>query len=263
MSSFEAFILGLIQGLTEFLPVSSSGHLEIGNVLLGVQESDNLLFAVILHAATALSTIVVLRKEIAALIIGLFKFQWNESWVFATQIVISMVPVGVVGVLFEDEISSFFSGNLLLVGGALLFTSLLLFFTHFKKDNHGAMGFITAFIVGLAQAIAIIPGVSRSGTTIATALILGIEKTKATQFSFMMVLVPIFGASLLKMKDYLEAGAAVPISNTALIVGFVSAFVTGYMACRWMLAIVRRGKLSYFAIYCAVVGSIAILSQVV
>ncbi|REE01277.1 undecaprenyl-diphosphate phosphatase [Marinoscillum furvescens] len=263
MTWLEALILGIIQGLTEFLPVSSSGHLEIGSVLLGVQSEDNLLFAVVVHAATALSTIVVFRKDIGELLQGLLSFQWNESWQFAFKILISMIPVGIIGVFFEDQITSLFTGNLVLVGSMLLITSALLFFTYFKKSNEKPVGWFHAFIIGLAQSIAILPGISRSGATIATALLLGVEKNKATRFSFLMVLVPILGASALKLKDYLEAPEAhAGLSGVAIVIGFVAAFAAGYAACKWMVGIVRKGKLTYFAVYCLIVGLIAILGQI-
>ncbi|MAE84303.1 MAG: UDP-diphosphatase [Flammeovirgaceae bacterium] len=263
MTWIEALILGVIQGLTEFLPVSSSGHLEMGSVLLGVASSENLLFAVIVHAATALSTIVVFRQDILDIFKGLLEFKWNESWDFAIKIIISMIPVGIVGVFFEDQITALFTGNLYLVGSMLLFTSALLFFTHFKKDNDQEVSKPKAFIIGLAQAIAILPGISRSGSTIATALLLGVEKSKATRFSFLMVLVPILGASMLKLKDYFEEPTAYEgLGVLPMIVGFSAAFIAGYIACKWMVGIVRKGKLTYFAVYCLVVGLIAILSQV-
>jgi len=263
MSWIEALILGIIQGLTEFLPVSSSGHLEIGSVLLGVKSEENLLFAVVVHAATALSTIIVFRKDIGEILVGLFPVAWNESWQFAVKIIVSMIPVGIVGVFFEDEIASFFTGNLLLVGSMLLVTSALLFFTHFKKDNTKPVSIVHAFIIGLAQSIAIMPGISRSGSTIATALLLGVEKSKATRFSFLMVLVPILGASMLKLKDYFEAPAQYEgLSAVSMVVGFLAALISGYIACKWMLSIVRKGKLTYFAIYCLIVGLIAIVSQI-
>ena len=261
MNWIEAVILGIIQGFTEFLPVSSSGHLEIGAVLLGVESSDNLLFAVVVHAATALSTIVVFRKDIGSILSGLPAFQWNESWQFAVKILISMIPVGIVGVFFEDQVTGFFTGNLLLVGSMLLVTSALLFFTWFKKDSSGEITFGKAFIVGLAQTVAIFPGISRSGSTIATALLLGVDKNKATRFSFLMVLIPILGAGALKMKDYLGQPASdASISGITIFLGFLAAFLAGYIACRWMIDIVRRGKLIYFAWYCLAVGLLAISS---
>mgnify|MGYP000085457717 CR=1 FL=1 len=259
MSWIEALILGIIQGLTEFLPVSSSGHLELGSVLLGVQSEENLLFAVIVHAATALSTIIVFRNDIADILKGLISFKWNESWKFAVKIIISMIPVGIVGVFFEDQISALFTGNLILVGCMLLFTAALLFFTHFKKDNDKPVGFMHSFIIGVAQAIAVLPGISRSGSTIATALLLGVEKSKAARFSFLMVLVPILGASMLKLKDYFEAPTQYAgLSATSMIVGFLASFLSGYVACKWMIGIVKKGKLTYFAVYCLIVGLIAI-----
>lgn len=263
MSWIEALILGIIQGLTEFLPVSSSGHLEIGSVLLGVKSEENLLFAVIVHAATALSTIVVFRKDIGDVLGGMLKFQWNESWQFAFKIALSMIPVGIVGVFFEKEVSAFFTGNLLLVGSMLLVTSALLFFTHFKKSNDKPVGFFEALIIGLAQAVAILPGISRSGSTIATGLILGVDKSKATQFSFLMVLIPILGASALKMKDYFETPELYEgLAVSSMLTGFLAAFIAGYLACKWMVGIVRKGKLTYFAAYCLVVGIVAIVSQI-
>ncbi len=260
MTWLEALILGIVQGLTEFLPVSSSGHLEIGNVLLGVQDSDNLLFAVVVHGATALSTIVVFRNEILGIFKGVLQFRWNESWLYSIKIFISLLPVMVVGLLFKDTIKSFFTGNLLLVGSMLIVTALLLLFSSFKKSHDGEVNYVGAFIMGLAQAIAILPGISRSGATIATGLLLGFDKAKVTQFSFLMVLIPIIGASLLQWKDYLELpSGAGSIEGSVLAIGFLSAFISGYIACKWMLAIVRKGKLIYFAAYCALAGIIAII----
>ena len=262
MTWLEALILGVIQGLTEFLPVSSSGHLEIGSVLLGVQSSENLLFAVVVHAATALSTIVVYRKDILEILKGLLEFKWNESWEFAFKIALSMIPVAIVGIFFEDDVEQFFSGNMVLVGSMLLITSALLFFTHFAKSNEGNVTYSKSVIIGLSQAMAILPGISRSGSTIATALLLGVEKSKATRFSFLMVLIPILGASFLKFKDYLEAPEVDNgLSAISLIIGFVAAFIAGYIACKWMIGIVRRGKLTWFAVYCLIIGAIALLSQ--
>jgi len=259
MTFIEALILGIIQGLTEFLPVSSSGHLELGTYFLGVQSEDNLLFSIILHGATACSTLVVFRKDILEIIIGIFKFEWNESTRFAAMIVLSMIPVGIVGVFFEDQIESFFGGNILLVGAMLLVTASLLAFTYFSNKNDGEITFKNSFMIGLAQAIAIMPGISRSGTTISTALLLGVNKEKAARFSFLMVLPPILGAMLLKAKDFLEnPEIAGNISGMNLTVGFLAAFFSGLLACQWMIAIVKKGKLIYFAIYCGVVGLLAV-----
>jgi undecaprenyl-diphosphatase len=265
MGIIEALILGLIQGLTEFLPVSSSGHLEIGNVLLNVQASNNLMFSVVVHAATALSTIIVFRKDLLSIIKDIFKFQWNESVEFILKIGISMVPIFVIGMLFEDQIEGLFTGNLLLVGSMLLITGVLLAFTYFVRNKEGGkVGYMQAMIIGLAQAIAILPGISRSGATIATALLLGVEKEKAARFSFLMVLIPILGASFLKLLDYLEQPVQEQaVGGIVLLVGFLIAFIAGLIACSIMIKLVKKGKLIYFAIYCGIVGSIAIASQLI
>ncbi len=260
MNWMEALILGIIQGLTEFLPVSSSGHLEIGSVLLDAQSSDNLLFAIVVHLATALATIAVFKDDIQVLVKDIFKFQWNESTQFAGKILLSMVPVFVVAIFFKDQIEELFIGNLLLVGSMLLVTGGLLLFAHYKKDGKSNVGFVGAFVIGIAQAVAVLPGISRSGSTIATALILGVERSKAARFSFLMVLIPILGASLLELMDYAENPSAHSINTLSLILGFLAAFVSGFIACKWMVKIVKNGKLTYFAIYCFIVGLIAIIS---
>ena len=260
MTLIEAIILGIIQGLTEFLPVSSSGHIELGTVLLGVQSEDNLLFSVIVHCATALSTVVVFRKDIAEIFVGLFSLQWNDSKDYAAKILLSMVPVLIVGLMFKDQVESFFGGNVLLVGLMLLLTGTLLALTYYAKDQVGIVTYPKALIIGVAQAVAIMPGISRSGSTIATALLAGVEKSRAAKFSFLMVLGPIMGASLLELKDYLEAPVANGIGTASLVVGFLAAFISGLLACQWMIAIVKRGKLIYFAIYCFIIGTIAILT---
>ncbi|WP_425390905.1 undecaprenyl-diphosphate phosphatase [Ekhidna sp.] len=260
MSWIEALILGIIQGLTEFLPVSSSGHLEIGSVLLNAQSSDNLLFAVTVHLATALATMAVFKDDILNLLKDIFKFQWNESTQFAAKIILSMIPVFVVAVFFKDQIEALFIGNLVLVGSMLLITGGLLLFAHYKNDGTKSVGFVSAIVIGIAQAFAVLPGISRSGSTIATALILGVERSKAARFSFLMVLIPILGASLLEILDYTENTAAHTISISSLIIGFLAAFVSGFIACKWMIKIVRRGKLTYFAMYCFIVGLIAIVA---
>ncbi|MEM9338085.1 MAG: undecaprenyl-diphosphate phosphatase [Bacteroidota bacterium] len=262
MTWVEALILGIIQGLTEFLPVSSSGHLEIGSVLLGTRESDNLLFAVVVHLATAFATIAVFRKDILLLLSDLFKFQWNDATKFISKLLISMIPVFVVGVFFKDQVETFFTGNLILVGTMLLITGFLLLFAHLKKSGTKPVSYISAILIGIAQAFAVLPGISRSGATIATGILLGVEKSKVARFSFLMVLVPILGASLLEIKDYLEAPQAHAISVGPLLVGFISAFIAGFMACKWMIMVVKRGKLTYFSIYCFIVGLIAILASV-
>lgn len=260
MTLIEAIILGIIQGLTEFLPVSSSGHLEIGSVLLGVKSKDNLLFSIVVHGATALSTILVFRKDIFIIITDILKFEWNESVEFSLKILISIIPVGIVGVLFEDQIEAFFGGRVVLVGAMLMLTGILLSFTFFKGKNTGEISYLKALLIGISQAIAIMPGISRSGATISTALILGVEKEKATRFSFLMVLIPIVGAMMLKVKDVIEEPTlASDISLISLLAGFIAAFLSGLLACNWMIRIVKKGKLIYFAIYCFIVGLIAIV----
>ena len=263
MSWIEALILGIVQGLTEFLPVSSSGHLEIGSVLLGLQGSNNLLFAVVVHLATAMSTIVVYRRDIGRLAVGLLNLKANESWNFTFKILLSMIPVAIIGLLWQDEIEAFFSGNLLLVGSMLLITAILLTVSHYFGKPTGEVTFLKALIIGFAQAVAVLPGISRSGATISTALILGVEREKAARFSFLMVLIPIVGAAMLKLKDYFESPIAMGLSSVSLLVGFLAAFLSGYFACRLMVRLVTKGSLIFFAMYCAIVGVIAIISQIV
>jgi len=257
MSNLEALILGVIQGLTEFLPISSSGHLELGSYFLNVNSGDNLLFAIIVHGATALSTVVVFRKEILSLATDLLQFKWNEGTKYVSKLALSMIPVGIVGVLFEAEIESFFGGKIIFVASMLLITGLLLLSTRLIKPQNNSISFFNAFIIGLAQAVAILPGISRSGATIATSLFLGVDKEKATRFSFLMVLAPILGALLLKVKDLIgDPSLAGNIGVSSLIIGFIAAFISGLAACTWMIQIVKKGKLSYFAIYCFVVAFI-------
>ena len=260
MGVLEALILGLVQGLTEFLPISSSGHLELGAFFLNVQTKDNLLFAIVVHGATALSTIVVFRKTIARLVLDLFKFQWNEGTIYVLKLAISMIPVMIVGLLFEDTINDFFGGKVIFVAFMLIVTGLLLISTTLIKPKDGDITYGKSILIGIAQTIAILPGISRSGATISTALISGVDKNKATQFSFLMVLAPIIGASLLKVKAFIEQPEiASDISATALVVGFAAAFGSGLFACSWMVKIVRKGKLGYFAIYCFVVAAIVLI----
>ncbi|MEP1094171.1 MAG: undecaprenyl-diphosphate phosphatase [Cyclobacteriaceae bacterium] len=261
MTWIEALILGIIQGLTEFLPVSSSGHLEIGSVLLNAQSSDNLLFAVTVHLATALATITVFAKDISILIKDVFKFQWNESTQFVAKIGISMIPVFLVGIFWKEEIESLFIGNIGLVGGMLMITGGLLMYAHLKRNGSKSVGYVSALFIGIAQAFAVLPGISRSGATIATGLILGIERSKAARFSFLMVLIPILGASLLEILDYAENPALHTIEPSSLVIGFVAAFVSGFFACKWMISIVKKGKLTFFAAYCFIVGLIAVIAS--
>ena len=257
MDWIEALILGIIQGLTEFLPVSSSGHLEIGKAILGIEATDSLMFTVVVHGATVLSTIVVFRNEIWDLIRGFFRFQMNEETHYIFKIAVSMIPVGIVGLFFKDEVEALFTGNLLLVGLMLILTAALLAFTYYAKARDKDISYKDAFIIGVAQAIAVIPGISRSGSTISTGLLLGNNKEKTARFSFLMVLVPIIGANI---KDLLDGSMAASesISSTVLIVGFLAAFISGLLACSWMINIVKKGKLIYFAVYCLIVGSVAV-----
>ncbi|PTL33098.1 UDP-diphosphatase [Prevotella sp. oral taxon 376] len=263
MDWLQALILGLVQGLTEYLPVSSSGHLTIVSALFGVNGDDNLTFTVAVHIATVLSTLVVLWKEISWMFKGLFKFRWNEETQYVVNILISMIPIGIVGLFLKDYVEEVFSSGLLIVGCMLLLTATLLAFSYFARPRQREK--ITkrdAFIIGLAQAVAVMPGLSRSGSTIATGILLGDKKEKLAQFSFLMVIPPILGEALLDvLKASQEGLAAVAggISFPALIVGFLAAFVSGCFACKWMINIVKRGKLIYFAVYCAVVGAITII----
>ncbi len=259
MNEFQALILGILQGLTEFLPVSSSGHLEIGHALLGDTSTNNLLFAVVVHVATVLSTIVVFRKDILELLKDLFQFKWNASTIYISKLVFSALPVLVLGLFFKDEIEQLFVGNLVLVGSMLLFTALLLGLTHFVKKTDGEITFLKAFLIGIAQAIAVIPGISRSGATIATGLLLQTKKNEIARFSFLMVLIPIIGAAFLDIISG-EVTSDTTIGLMPLTVGFIAAFVSGLLACSWMIKIVKRGKLIYFAIYCLVIGLIAIFA---
>jgi undecaprenyl-diphosphatase len=259
----KALILGIVQGLTEFLPVSSSGHIELGEKILHFDlGKDDLLFSIIVHFATVLSTIVVFRKDIMVLLHSLKQFAWNEDTQYIAKILLSMVPVAVIGLFFKDKVEALFDGQILLVGCMLLVTALLLFLTQTQKvlNQEGrSVGFLDAFIIGVAQAFAVMPGLSRSGSTIATGLLLGIDKEKIAKFSFLMVLLPIIGITLLDVKDILEEGGLGGTPWGPLLAGFLGAFVAGLFACSAMIRIVKTGKLFYFAIYCALVGAISIL----
>lgn len=264
MEWINALILGIIQGLTEFLPVSSSGHIELGKVVLNYEVEEDILLTVVLHFATVLSTIVVFRKDILQIFKGLFQFKWNEELRFSLLIILSMIPVGLVYVLFKDELDLMFEGNLLLIGAMLWVTAFLLGFTPLTekrlKDGGKEVRWPQALLIGVAQAIAVLPGISRSGSTIATALYTGVDKVRAARFSFLMVLPPIIGGTLLEFKDALDK-PQLQVDWLALSLGFVAAFFTGWLACQWMIRLVKRGQLLYFAIYCAVVGSIALFAH--
>ena len=261
MEWYEAIILGIVQGLTEFLPISSSGHLEIASYILKTNPSENLMFTVVVHIATAISIIYVFRKDINDIIKGLIQFK-KKQVDFILKILISSVPVAVVGVLFEKEVESFFTGNIVLVGSMLLITAALLFFTYFKKDDSKKnISYTDAIAIGLAQALAIIPGISRSGSTISMALLLNVNREKATKFSFLMVLVPIFGILILKsIKGFTEISESsnLILFESSYVFGFISALFSGVFACKVMLKIVKESKLIYFSAYCLLVGSIGI-----
>ena len=258
MSVIQAIILGIIQGLTEFLPVSSSGHLELAKVMMGDQSlpEESLMMTVVLHFATALSTVVIFRKEISQIIKGLLQFKWNDEFQFSLKIILSMVPAAVVGVLFKDEIESFFNGNVLLVGFMLILTAVLLIFADRAKNTNKDVSYLNAIVIGFSQAIAILPGISRSGATISTSVLLGVDREKAAKFSFLMVVPLIFGKIAKDLKD--GAFESQSIDTLPLIAGFIFAFLTGLVACKWMISIVKNSKLKYFAFYCFIIGAIAI-----
>jgi len=267
MNWLEAIILGFIQGLTEFLPVSSSGHLTIGQTLLGIEfsEGDMLLFDVFVHAATVLSTIVILWKEIEKLFAGTFLTKGlNEEKIFVGKILLSMIPVFIIGMFFKDYVEQIFGHGMLIVGICLLLTAILLLFAQYAKPRQKEqISWVDAFVIGLGQACAVLPGLSRSGTTIATGILLGNKKESVAQFSFLMVLIPILGETLLDSIDIAKGEIAVGIGILPLMLGFAAAFITGCLACKLMLNLVKRQKLIYFAIYCVVVGIFAIVySQV-
>lgn len=269
MGILEAIIIGMVQGLSEFLPVSSSGHIELSKVILGVEsaEDNNMMLTIVLHAATALSTIFIFWKEILQIFKGLLQFKWNDEFKFSLNIIISMVPAVCIGLLFEEEIDAFFTGNVLLVGFMLLVTGLLLFLADRAKNTSKGVGIKEAVIIGVSQAIAILPGISRSGSTIGTSVLLGVDRSKAAKFSFLMVVPLILGKMA---KDLLSgelfevdpSSGEILLSSTdtiALIAGFIAAFVTGLFACKWMISLVKKAQLKYFSYYCFLVGTIAIV----
>ena len=261
MSVVEAIILGIIQGLTEFLPVSSSGHLELAQAILGNQnyEEGNLLFTIVVHGATALATLVVFRTDVWSIIRGLFQFTNNESTQFSLRIVLSMIPAALVGYFFEDTISSQFFGNTLLVGLMLLVTAGLLYIADKPTQNRANVSLTNAWWIGISQTFAILPGISRSGVTIAISLLLGVARDRAARFSFLMVVPLIFGSMA---KKILDGGLEQQVLNlTPILDGVVAAFFSGYLACQWMIALVKRSQLRYFAYYCSLLGTIAIMTS--
>lgn len=264
MGWLEAVVLGIVQGLTEFLPVSSSGHLAIGSALFGINGEENLTFAIVVHTATVLSTIVVLWNEVSILFKGFFSFKWNEPTQMVAKILISMIPVAIVGLFFKDQVEKLFGSGLLIVGCMLLVTAALLAFSYYAKPRPKAeISFKDAFIIGLAQACAVLPGLSRSGSTIATGLLLGDNKEQVAKFSFLMVIIPILGESFLSLMKGEFSPEASGISTETLIAGFLAAFISGTLACKWMINIVKKGKLIYFAYYCVVVGLFTIVYSLV
>jgi len=259
MGVLEAILIGVIQGLTEFLPVSSSGHIELSKEILKttIEGEDNVMFTVVLHAATALSTIIVFRKEIIQILKGLFQFTWNDEFKFSLKIIISMFPAAIIGIVFKEEIDDFFTGKIMLVGLMLLITGSVLFLADKAKNTTKDVGVIESIIIGVSQAIAILPGISRSGATIGTSVLLGIDRTKAAKFSFLMVVPLIFG----KMAKLVLDGEISFQSNDflAFSAGFLAAFLVGLLACTWMISLVKKSQLKYFSFYCFIVGIIAIV----
>jgi len=254
MSWFEALILGLLQGFTEYLPVSSSGHLEIGSALFGTSGGDNLMFGIVVHTATVLSTLVVLWSEISKLLRGFFRFTNNEETIYLLKIGVSMIPVLIVGIFFKDSVEKFFGNGLLLVGIMLVVTGLLLTFSYIAKPRQReTISWWNAFFIGLSQAVAVLPGLSRSGTTIATGLLLGNKKEQVAKFSFLMVIIPILGEAFLELvSGKMTSTATIPVMS--LVIAFIAAFLSGCVACKWMLSLVQKGKLIWFALYCALLG---------
>lgn len=274
MDWLDALWLGIIQGLSEYLPISSSGHLEIFKQILGVNldPDASLEFSVMLHVATVLSTIVILWREFLPLCTSFFTFRRDDNFYYVCKILLSCIPVGIVGVCFKKQIASLFEGNLAVVGVCLLVTAALLSFAYFTRTRHALLNpsapqgrdisWRDAFVIGIGQAIAVLPGLSRSGTTIATGILLGDNREKVAKFSFLMVIIPILGECLLDVKDMVaEPQAASSVTTLCLIIGFVSAFIVGCCACKWMLSLVNRGKLVWFAVYCVIIGIICLLWQ--
>ncbi len=281
METLDALILGIVQGLAEYLPISSSGHLEIGRQVLGLNigAAESLQFDVMLHVATVLSTIVVLWREFWPLVVSFFTFRRDDRFWYVCKILVSCIPIGIVGICFKDTIETFFGQELSLVGTCLIVTSALLSFSYFFRtrplETDRLTGrvykprditFVDAFVIGCAQAVAVLPGLSRSGTTIATGILIGDKREQVAKFSFLMVIIPILGEALLDIKDIFSvetidsaAGVATPeIGLTVMLVGFLASFIVGCIACKWMLAIVNKGKLIWFAVYCLIVGLICL-----
>lgn len=259
MTETQAFILGLLQGLTEFIPVSSSGHLELGNYILGDVGSDHLTFTLVVHLATVLSTLVVFRKEISSLMVSTISLKKNEDTLLAGKLLFSAIPVVILGLFFREEVESLFTGNLLVVGVCLLVTASLLLFAHlYKGKSTKSIGWSDSLIIGVAQAVAVLPGLSRSGATISTGILLGKDRKETARFSFLMVLLPVLGAMAMDMITI--DGDFNGIGIIPLLIGFLTAFFSGWLACKWMVNVISRGKLIYFSLYCLIVGLIAIFA---
>lgn len=257
MNWFEALILGLVQGLTEFLPVSSSGHLELCKYLFGINPEANFYFSIAVHGATVLSTIAVLWKEILDLFKGLFRFTMNDETVYVLKLIVSMIPVGIAGLYLKDIAENFFTGNMIALGVQFMITALMLLMTLVIRPKERPIGYLDSFIIGIAQAFAILPAVSRSGATIATGMMLGNRKAEIAKFSFLMVLVPVIGANIVEFKSGNISTEGTSFSIIAL--GFAAAFISGYFACKWMINLVKKGNLLWFALYCILIGIFSIL----
>jgi undecaprenyl-diphosphatase len=257
MNWFEAIVLGLIQGLTEFLPVSSSGHLELGKYLFGMDHEANFYFSIAVHGATVLSTIVVLWQEIARLFKGFFKFRMNEEMNYVLKIIVSMIPVAIAGFFLTDIVDNYFTGDMIALGIQFIITAGILILPSFIKPKERPISYFDSFIIGIAQAIAVLPAISRSGATIATGMMLGNKKSDIAKFSFLMVLIPIIGANFVEMRsgDFSTEGT----SFFVILIGFITAFISGYFACKWMINLVKKGNLLWFAVYCVLVGIFSIL----
>ena len=259
MTILEALLLGLIQGLTEFLPVSSSGHLEIAKILLGIKIEENVVFSTLLHLATSLSTVIIFRNELGKIISGIL-YRDQQALKDTALLIFSSFPILVIGLFFKDSIELLFRGQLLLVAIALAITGVLLIISHSNtKSFHNSVSLGSAFVIGMAQAIAILPGISRSGATIGTALLFSIDKKQATHFSFLMVLIPIWGASLIGLKDIIDQPNTLDVN---LLIGFLTAFLVGLISCQWMIRLVQKGKMIYFGLYCLSISTLAISFEV-
>jgi undecaprenyl-diphosphatase len=257
MDFLQAMFLGLIQGFTEFLPVSSSGHLELAKYLFGINPETNFYFSIAVHGATVLSTVIVLWKEISDLVKGFFKFRINEETKYIIKIIISMIPVAIAGLFLKEITDNFFAGNMTSLGIQFIITALFLALALVIKPKEKPISYLDSLIIGIAQAIAVLPAISRSGATIATGMLLGNKKSDIAKFSFLMVLVPVIGANLVEMRsgDFSSEGTSLMV----ILVGFITAFVSGCVACKWMIKLVSKGNLKWFVIYCLLVGAFSIL----